>query len=195
VKMKRKKKYRLKNPKRLITAVFILILVVVGILAAIIPGDEEPSVVTASATTIESPETELIYIDDVFTSADIALIAKTVYGEALVTGSDTEMSAVAWCILNRVDSPKYGNTVSEVVTQELQFHGYNKNNPVDEHIVHLVRDVLGRYCEEKNGNENAGRTLPKDYLYFYGDGRHNHFTTEWQGKKTWDWSLPSPYES
>ena len=37
-------------------------------------------------------------------------------------------------------------------------------------------------------------SLPKEYLYFTGDGAHNYFTTEWQGGQTWDWSLESPYE-
>ena len=41
---------------------------------------------------------------------------------------------------------------------------------------------------------SVGRVLPKEYLYFTGDGVHNYFTTEWQGGQTWDWSLESPYE-
>jgi len=47
---------------------------------------------------------------------------------------------------------------------------------------------------EKECVGSVGRVLPKEYLYFTGDGAHNYFTTEWQGGQTWDWSLESPYE-
>lgn len=36
--------------------------------------------------------------------------------------------------------------------------------------------------------------LPREYLFFTGDGEHNHFRTEWDGGQVWDWSLQSPYE-
>ena len=39
-----------------------------------------------------------------------------------------------------------------------------------------------------------GRVLPREYLFFTGDGKHNHFRTEWDGGQVWDWSLQSPYE-
>lgn len=44
-----------------------------------------------------------------------------------------EMAAVAWCILNRVDSTEtfFPDTIVEVVTQDSQFHGYSESNPVD----------------------------------------------------------------
>ena len=58
----------------------------------------------------------------------------------------------------------------------------------------LVEDVLARWMAEKECVGSVGRVLPKEYLYFTGDGVHNYFTTEWQGGQTWDWSLESPYE-
>lgn len=134
---------------------------------------------------------------DLYSDADVDVIAKTVYGEALITHSDMEMAAVVWCILNRVDSEEdfFPDTIMEVVTQESQFHGYSESNPVDPHIEWLVRDVLDRWVLEKAGAEGVGRVLPKDYLYFWGDGRHNHFTTEYHAGTTWDWSAENPYES
>lgn len=124
-----------------------------------------------------------------WTEREVEIIAKTVYGEALITHSDTEMSAVVWCILNRVDSQLYPDSITEVVVKS-QFHGYDESNPVDQHIKGLVEDVLRRWY---TGSE--GRTLPERFLYFWGDGRHNHFTTEFLGGETWDWSMPTPYES
>lgn len=49
---------------------------------------------------------------------------------------------------------------------------------MDAGVEALVLDVLGRWEEEKQGQENVGRTLPAEYLFFWGDGWHNHFTTE-----------------
>lgn len=130
-----------------------------------------------------------------WTEEEVEAVAKTVWGEAVITGSDLEMSAVAWCILNRVDSGAYADSIMEVVTQYRQFHGYDEDNPVDEHIKGLVLDVFSRWAAEKQGQEDVGRTLPAEYLFFWGDGLHNHFTTEYQGGKEWDWSLPNPYET
>lgn len=130
-----------------------------------------------------------------YTDREVELIAKTIYGEALVTDSDMEMAAVAWCILNRVDNAEYPDTIEDVITQKRQFHGYNEENPVTARIESLVRDVLDRWYAEKGGNTNCGRVLPKDYIYFDGDGRHNHYSTEWRSEEYWDWSLPNPYEN
>ena len=133
--------------------------------------------------------------EPMWSQAEVEAIAKTVYGEAMVTGSDEEMSAVVWCILNRVDSPVYPDSIIEVITQHKQFHGYHEENPMDAGIEALVLDVLGRWEAEKQGQENVGRTLPAEYLFFWGDGWHNYFTTEFQGGDEWDWSLPNPYDT
>lgn len=143
---------------------------------------------TTGPLVVDTPAPEL------WTEEEVEAVAKTVFGEAAVTGSDMEMSAVAWCILNRVDSDAYADSIMEVVTQPRQFHGYHEDYPVDEHIEALVLDVFERWADEKQGREDVGRTLPADYLFFWGDGEHNHFTTEYQSDDVWDWSLPNPYE-
>lgn len=121
----------------------------------------------------------------------VDVIAKAVYGEARGC-SITEQAAVVWCICNRVDAGN-GDLV-EVVTAPYQFHGYNADNPVTPEIEALVQDVLTRWCMEESCIGSVGRVLPKEYLFFSGDGRHNHFRTDWSGGTSWDWSLPSPYE-
>ena len=133
--------------------------------------------------------------EPMWSQAEVEAISKTVYGEAMVTGSDEEMSAVVWCILNRVDSQIYPDSIIGVITQYKQFHGYHEDNPVDAGIETLVLDVLGRWEAEKQGQENVGRTLPTEYLFFWGDGWHNHFTTKFQGGDEWDLSLPNPYDT
>ncbi len=130
-----------------------------------------------------------------YTDYEVYLIARTIAGEALITNSDTEMAAVAWCILNRVDSDRYPNTIEEVVTQENQFTGYWRDKEYSEHVEWLVEDVLNRWYAEKDKVADVGRVLPAEYVHFVGDGLHNYFTVEWRSTEYWDWSLPSPYDS
>lgn len=119
---------------------------------------------------------------------ELILLAKTVFGEAGGC-SRYEQSLVVWCILNRVDKGTWGDTITDVILYPSQFHGYLSNNPVDEDILELCKDVVNRW---ENGLE--GRTLPKEYLYFYGDGKHNYFQKEYQGTDLYDWSLENIYE-
>jgi len=137
--------------------------------------------------------------DEPYTEDDVIALAKMAYGEALITRSDTEMSACMWCALNRLDGENQFydgyESVYDIVTQRNQFYGYDEGNPVDEHLVWLARDVLTRWVDEQNGATDVGRTLPREYCFFTGDGWHNSFTTEHQGGTEYDWSLPSPYES
>lgn len=126
---------------------------------------------------------------------EIPYIARTVWGEARGC-SETEQAAVIWCILNRVDSSiRYmPDNIIDVVTQKHQFLGYVKTFPVTEKIRELVIDVLTRWEMEKAGVENVGRVLPPEYMWFHGDGRHNHFRDAYRGGNRWNWSLDSPYE-
>ena len=138
---------------------------------------------------IDIPNIEEKYKDE------IPYIARTVWGEARGC-SETEQAAVIWCILNRVDSSiRYmPDNIIDVVTQKYQFLGYVKTFPVTKKIKKLVIDVLTRWEMEKAGVENVGRVLPPEYMWFHGDGRHNHFRDSYRGGNRWDWSLDSPYE-
>lgn len=125
---------------------------------------------------------------------EVVMLAKLVWGEAGGIPSTTEQAAVVWCVLNRVDSPKYPDTVAEVVTQRYQFVGYKESNPATEEFMEIARDVLVRWHSEKSGTSDVGRVLPKDYLYFTGDGVRNYFTAEWSSSAAaYGWTLPSPY--
>ena len=123
--------------------------------------------------------------------AEVEMLAKLVWGEARGC-SVTEQAAVIWTVLNRVDSedPIFPDTIEGVVTQPNQFHGYDPDFPVEPEHEELARDVLKRWL---TGGE--GRVLPKEHLFFHGDGIHNHFRKEFQHNgQYWDWSLDSPYE-
>ena len=138
---------------------------------------------------IDIPNIEEKYKDE------IPYIARTVWGEARGC-SKTEQAAVVWCILNRIDSSiRYmPDNIIDAVTQKYQFLGYVETFPVTEEIRELVIDVLTRWEMEKAGIENVGRVLPPEYMWFHGDGRHNHFRDSYRGGNRWDWSLDSPYE-
>ncbi len=132
---------------------------------------------------------------------DVVMIAQLMWGEGRGLESQTEQAAIAWCPLNRVDSTGYGmgHSIRYVVTFPDQFHGYRPWYPtVDDFgrdLKQLAEDVLIRWMKEHDGQADVGRVLPKEYIYFSGDGKHNYFRTEYRGGTRWDWSLPSPYES
>lgn len=158
--------------------------------AEFVPTGEGVQKVDVEAEAEVEPEVaEEPVVEEIVTDPAV-YIAKTVYGEARGLGA-TEQAAVVWCILNRVDA--YGSDIVSVVTAPSQFHGYSAWNPVTDEIYSLVADVLQRWENEKAGMENVGRVLPKEYLYFYGSGGRNYFTTEWRGGTTWDWTMTSPY--
>ena len=126
--------------------------------------------------------------------ADVEALAKTMWGEAGSIDSKMEQAAVAWCVLNRVDAEGFGNSIISVITAPNQFLGYKASFPVKPELEELARDVLIRWYREKNGETDVGRVLPKDYCWFWGDGKHNHFRNKYVTSERWDWSLPDPYK-
>lgn len=144
-------------------------------------------VVVRYATEQEQKEYEQEIVD---------MIAKTVWGEARGCG-DTQKAAVVWCILNRVDSERFPNDIVSVITEKGQFEGYDESYPVEEDIVKLVKDVLCRYKNEKNGTfvGSSGRVLQKEYLFFRAKDGVNVFRTGNSTTDYWDWSWGTVYNS
>lgn len=128
-----------------------------------------------------------------YTHEDAEIIAKVIWGEARGCNA-TQQAAVAWCILNRVGSDGFPNSISEVAIQKYQFAGYRPDNPVEPDILALVYDVLARWTIEPSCVAGVGRVLPESYLYFSGNGSENTFRESYRGGDAWDWSLASPYE-
>lgn len=126
---------------------------------------------------------------------DACLLAQMAWGES--RGMDTyERSLSMWCALNRVDSSRFPNTIEAVVKAPYQFVGYKASNPVDSELYELAKDVLVRWWAEKNGVENVGRTLPSEYLFFYGKNGHNWYRKTNSGAGRYDFTdeLANPYE-
>lgn len=157
--------------------------------------DDDQEVVTVARTMKATPAKialcEYEYeIPDLASDYDVELIARTIWGEAEVVNSKAEQAAVAWCVLNRVDA--HGKSIEQTVLAPYQFAPRLKGD-VPEYFIELAADVVDRWEREHAGFEDVGRTLPADYEFFVGDGRHNHFSIEWKSKDYWDWSLPDPY--
>ena len=152
---------------------------------------EPTALISPSPILTLAPETEETdYIPD---AAEVEALAKMLYGEARGIASDMEKAACVWCVLNRVDDPRFPDTVLEVLEAPYQFAGYSTDYPVLPELATLAADVLIRYHAERDGETNVGRVLPAEYLYFTGDGRNNHFTIGWKDAETWDWCLQNPY--
>ena len=114
-----------------------------------------------------------------YSESDVELIAKTVWQEARGIERKAEQAAVVWCILNRVDDDRWGDTIAEVVTAPHQF-AYDAGAPVTDELRRLAEDVLERWRREKKGETDVGRVLPAEYVFFDGDGSHNHFRREYE---------------
>ena len=106
-------------------------------------------------------------------------IAKTVWGEARGTSREGQ-EKVIWCILNRVDSPRFPNTIIKVITAPLQFHGYVSTFPCEQKFYDMALEVITKWQAEKNGEE-VDRLLPSDYYFFSADksGLGNNFRKDW----------------
>ena len=103
-----------------------------------------------------------------------------------------EQSLVAWTVLNRVDSNFAGmSDFWSIITAPYQF-AYSPNNPYEDYELEIAIDVLKRWAAEKDGVEDSGRTLPKGYIFYYGDGVHNYFGITQGGSELW-FGLGDPY--
>ena len=117
---------------------------------------------------VAEPEYEMY-----FTKADVIALAQMLYGEARGCTVDNQMKCV-WCVLNRVDDPRFPDTIIGVVSAPGQFHGYSPNFPVWDELKEVARDVLTRWSMEKQGADVA-RELDKNAVFFTGDGTTNWF--------------------
>ena len=108
-----------------------------------------------------------------FTEDDVVAMAKMLWGEARGCTRDNQAMAV-WCVLNRVDDPRFPDTIQGVLSQPSQFHGYSPDFPVWDELKEVARDVLTRWSLEKQGVTVERELLP-EYVFFTGDGIQNNF--------------------
>lgn len=85
--------------------------------------------------------------------------------------SENEKAKVVEVIMNRVDSSLFPNTITEVLTQPGQFTGsesYAFNGEYISAVTEAVHNAVRLYFHERS-------SFSEGYLYFWGDGRQNHF--------------------
>ena len=114
------------------------------------------------------PEYEMYFSED-----DVIAVAKMLWVEARGCVLDNQQKAV-WCVLNRVDDPRFPDTILGVLSQPSQFHGYSPDFPVWDELYAVALDVLTRWNAEKNG-VTVERDLSLEYVFFTGDGIQNNF--------------------
>ena len=180
------------------------------------PGELKAEFKLSPSLPIEEPYEEVKEVKEVkftYTIHDVVCLAKLVQGEAGGL-SLLERSAVIWCALNYYDSGKWEDTIIRCVKSPNRFTGYRETNRVTDENIDLAVDVLERYRRELNGEEDVGRTLPKDYICFRGfkwleratelgltKAKYSHnwffkaedYRKEKYERNYWDWVLPDPY--
>lgn len=85
-------------------------------------------------------------------------VARVLYGTALHHSADAQR-AVVWCVINRVESSLYPDTIEEVCEQPSQWMGYSDQNPIISDLYAVADEVL-------SGWESGGyRAVSPDYLF------------------------------
>lgn len=83
-------------------------------------------------------------------------IAKMLY--PMQYNTDAGLRSAAWCVLNRVDSQTYPDTVEAVCSQKSQFMGWDESNPVVQRLYDIALAEVKRWHE-------GVRSVGPDYLY------------------------------
>ena len=150
-------------------------------------GQEQDSVHTVSQMSPSTVELqEPVKIDEKstvpfeivakYSSYEVTLVAKTVWGEARGCSRD-EQKLVVWCICNRAEARD--QSVEEVITEPHQFTGYDPDHPVEPAIVEVVEEVLQAWARNEEALVLPPYATTSNYQYFSGDGEHNWFREEY----------------
>ena len=90
--------------------------------------------------------------------ASAEAVAKVLYG--IRYNDEDELEAVVWCIINRVESTLYPDTVIEVCQQPSQWMGYYDDNPVLDDLYDIAYDVLSEWVTDGH------RPFGTEYVFF-----------------------------
>ena len=145
---------------------------------------------TTVATTEAEPETTTTYVEvetepvvtDVevvedgwdlpITEEEYVLLCNAVANEAGCSWiSEFDKACVVEVIMNRVNSPRFSNTIYGVLTEPYQFSGcwgYVNLGTYSKYVTQSVKDAVTLYFTEPE-------SFTHGYLGFWGDGYSNHF--------------------
>ena len=149
-------------------ALTVALLTVAALLAALMPwsgsgaADKPKDTTAGTLEEVHQPTTVLLpssgtvagYVPN---AAEVEALAKLIYGEAGIVPSTTEQAAVVWCVLNRVDDPRFPDTVLEVIEAPYQFSGYDPEYPVKEEYALLAaaKKTSGGYFRRNTASSRA----------------------------------------
>lgn len=107
---------------------------------------------------VSSPVADMAAIQDAAMKREAQYMARVLYGTARYHSRETQ-EAVCWCIINRVESSLFPNSVEEVCSQSVQWVGYSNNNPVTQELYDVAMGVIQAW------HDKGIRMIPQDYLY------------------------------
>lgn len=90
--------------------------------------------------------------------------ARVLYGTAR-NNTREQQEAVVWCIINRMESALYPNSIEAVCKQEGQWMGYSDTSPVMEDLYQIAYDVLSDW------HNDCHRVVPPEMLWLSWDER------------------------
>ena len=135
------------------------------------PSTEQPTEVSTEPV-VETPADSVAPSVTQISESDYILLCNAVAHEAGATNiSETEKAKVVEVIMNRVASPKYPNTIYEVLTQKYQFSGsssYVNLGTYSSKVTDKVKAAVDLYFKDPSAFNDG-------YLSFTGDGNQNYF--------------------
>lgn len=154
---------------------FVALIILSGVVSARWMQSEYPEVMCAAAspepTEVVAAPTQLVPQTELqaqmlahfsqplkTTDPDAEFIAKVLYG--MRYNSEADLRAVVWCIINRVESPLYPDTIAEVCQQPSQWMAYSDENPVLEDLYDIADGVLVAW------RVGGHRPFGSEYLWF-----------------------------
>ena len=183
-----------------LTAALVLLLILAALISPALAGNEiipeapkvaayRPTVIPRAPEVVATEPSEIESFAEALEAAEAGIdpelaeiCGRLIWGEAGGIQDYAQRAAVVWCACNRADA--WDMNIGEVLTVD-QFHGLAINGEVPAEHVELARDVLARWTLEAEGWQDVGRVLPSRFLYFEGDGRINHFSTQYGGGEYW----------
>ena len=138
---------------------------------------------TAVETTavMEDVETEPVDYVWYYSDYEVPMLASLISNE--IGGSDNyaQLTAVAWCVCNRIESTRWEETTVSATIQRPNQFAYYGGAIYEGKCYDIAATVLQEWNDEMNYPDYVGpsRSIPKDYLSFWGDGTYNHFSNDY----------------
>lgn len=183
-----------------LTAALVLLLILAALISPALAGNEiipeapkvaayRPTVIPRAPEVVATEPSEIESFAEALEAAEAGIdpelaeiCGRLIWGEAGGIQDYAQRAAVVWCACNRADA--WDMDIGDVLAVD-QFHGLAIKGEVPDEHIELARDVLARWTLEAEGWQDVGRVLPSRFLYFEGDGRINHFSTQYGGGEYW----------